>query len=474
MLQRNWLQLDRKLVDKTDMEFTVDGMEDEINEVSLAMWGPGVLITTVYPTPFGLTLSGSNMNIIVGNGIGFDTLGAFTSINPSTTNSNTIADTIGNATNPRWDLLAIEYAQVGDTLVPEPSNPLVNVPLNLHDDFTLVIVHGTPSPTPAYPTYSGPGFVLAGLQVPAGATMASQIGVDYSQRQMSRFGIGQQPVFVNEIPTGSVNGTNATFTLSQSPISSGSLVVTLDGEKVVTSSLSLSGTSITLSPAPSVGQAIRAAYVAASPNSQNPLQGFIEVPTGTIDGVNLKFSLVNQPLYQAAVDLWMDGLMVPQDRWSLVMNAGSSSYILFVSGFQPTSGQVLEARVWHNTWPNYSAPAGGGGGGGSTVEVHGSFSSPIPLDPSVGLVPTAAMEQTWYLEPLVSGVYPITADPRIAPGSTIGQRVLIKGVSPTDYLIFPGASGHGVNQNGDCDLIDNQALQYEWDGGTWNENYRRN
>jgi hypothetical protein len=448
-------------------------MQDLLDLYSVALYGPGVLISSLYPTPFTITGDTGDMGVTVGDGIGFDTVGNFTSIMPSLTGSPVATPAVGDPSNPRWDLLAIEYRQVGDTLIPKPSDPLTMVDLNLHDDFALVIVPGTASATPAYPTYTGPGFVLAGLQVPSGATMGNQILIDYSQRVFSRFGFSQQPVFVQEIPTGNVDGTNQVFTLSQTPITTGSLDVYKDGVKLGVSQYSLAGMSISMSFAPKLGEVIWASYVANSPNSQNPLQAVTETPAGTIDGTNLKFVLAQKPIYQAATNVYIDGVWVDPDVWGLVSTAGNQSYILFTNGYQPQPGEALEVQYWLFTWPNLTAVPSTSGGGGVTREIHGSYTSPIAIDPTVGLVPSSAADQTWYVIPNELGTQLITASPAIAPGTTIGQRVVYKGTDPANCLEIPSASGSGTNQNGSCTLTNNQAIEFEWDGVAWNENTRR-
>lgn len=449
-------------------------MQSLVNEVSEAMWGPGILVTTIYPEPFPLTLSGTNLNITVGNGIGFDTTGEFTSINPVATNSPIIAGIMGS-TQPRFDLLVIEYAQVGDTPIPQPSDPLNTVNLNLHDDFTLRIIEGTPAGVPVYPAYTGPGFIICGLQIPANATMANQFIVDESVAQYSRFGIAQQPVFIQEPLTGLINATNRVFTISQVPITTGSLAIYKSGTKSAIGEYTISGNTITFNYSPAVGESLWAGYVANSPNSQNPVQGVTETPSGATNGANRLFTLTQKPIYQSACDVYVDGRWIDPTQWGLISAQGGQSAIQFIVGSEeiPAAGQSIQVQYWFNSWPNFVPPSEGGGPA-YTREVHGSFASPVAIDPTIGIIPTAAMDQTWYVTPSSSGAQPITANPYIAPGTTIGQRLTVKGVDPANYLVIPNASGRGVYNNGLCNLIDNQALQMEWDGADWNENFRRN
>lgn len=66
---------------------------------------------------------------------------------------------------------------------------------------------------------------------------------------------------VSEAPSGSVNGSNVTFTLSGTPASAAVLVLRLDGLCLTpTADYTISGTTVTLSVAPATGQVLRATY----------------------------------------------------------------------------------------------------------------------------------------------------------------------------------------------------------------------
>jgi hypothetical protein len=64
-----------------------------------------------------------------------------------------------------------------------------------------------------------------------------------------------------EIPSGTVNGSNTSFTISFAPTSSDSLTLFIDGiAKELTTDYSISGTTITMVVAPVAGQALYATY----------------------------------------------------------------------------------------------------------------------------------------------------------------------------------------------------------------------
>lgn len=71
----------------------------------------------------------------------------------------------------------------------------------------------------------------------------------------------QEDAFEQEQPSGTVNGSNVTFTLSAAPISSKAISVFLDGLLCKqTTHYSLSGSTITFVTAPATGQSVYAIF----------------------------------------------------------------------------------------------------------------------------------------------------------------------------------------------------------------------
>jgi len=173
MKRRNWLDLSRKLVDRYDLNDTLSYIQTSLGQEALAYWGEGVLITKIYPNPFPITLSSGTLSGSVGPGIAYDPTGQIIE------NDGTVGFVVtSNPSNPTWSLLVARYKMTGDTPVPKPSDPISTVFLNLHDDFDIAVISGTPSGVPAYPAKLTNDIILAGLQIPAGATLGTQIVVD--------------------------------------------------------------------------------------------------------------------------------------------------------------------------------------------------------------------------------------------------------------------------------------------------------
>lgn len=66
--------------------------------------------------------------------------------------------------------------------------------------------------------------------------------------------------FQTEVPTGTVNGANATFTLTQTPYPS-SLIAFINGLIQLPTAFSFSGTTLTFTAAPPIGSDLLAYYV---------------------------------------------------------------------------------------------------------------------------------------------------------------------------------------------------------------------
>lgn len=471
MNQRNWLDLSRKLVDRFDLNYTVTSMQEAIANAAQSFFGEGVLVSTVYPNPFVITLSNSVLGGSVGNGIAYDANGQLTSITSASSTSKSFVSPTADLFNTRYDLLCLQYVQSGDTLVPKPSDPITTIHLNLHDDFELVIVPGTPSGSPVYPSKGALQIILAGIQVPANSTLGTQCTVDLSIREQSFQGTAFYPVFAQERPSGLINGSNTVFALSQSAINNTSVLVRIDGV-VQTQSVdyTISGQNITMAVAPALGQSIEVYYIVNSSSSQNPLSGYQEVPSGAIDGANLIFSLAGHPANQISTMVFIDGLASSITEWDLVQSQGTSQ-IVFGAGNQPSAGQSV--YVFYLVNPAsviIQTGGGGGGGGGGAFTVQGTIVSPALIAAASGVHPTSDQRQYWFVKS-TGGSVPITATPQIQPGTIIGQELYLRGVSATDFITL--ANGNGLSLNGTIELTDNGAIVLVWDGSYWNESARR-
>jgi hypothetical protein len=86
----------------------------------------------------------------------------------------------------------------------------------------------------------------------------------------------------SEIPSGTVNGSNTTFTLANTPLDNGVVQVVLDGltqyndsSSAFSGDFSVSGTTITFAIAPSTGTSIYAFYLGLTGSSAPPSNAYV-------------------------------------------------------------------------------------------------------------------------------------------------------------------------------------------------------
>lgn len=315
------------------------------------------------------------------------------------------------------------------------------------------------------------------------------------------------PIFFNET-IGAGDGSTTAFNLTEAPLNDASLLIFVDG-LLLPKTWSRSGQVVTLNVAPATGQSIYAEYVLAGQSYITANQDApIEVPNGVIT----EFSTAGTPLNQYATMVFLDGELISRDQWALILsdsgnkirfntapatgqqvyfayftaspaggsgsggvsgaaNIGSGSGIFsgLVSGILNFKSLVAGAGITLTPSGSTIAIAATGGGGGGSIDVHGSASSPIAIGTS-GLTPSSSMDQIWFTAS-TGGSVTVTANPQIVAGTTVGQRLKLKGTSSSNFVIF--ADGNGLSLNGPCTLNNNQTIELSWDGLVWNEDNRR-
>lgn len=352
--------------------------------------------------------------------------------------------------------------------------------------------------TNSEPSGSGQKIVPIGVAATSTILIVNSSGAGFSQVNF--------PLFFSET-IGYGNGSITSFPLAQSPIGSSGLFVFVNGLIVDSSQWSLSGQNVIFNTAPAIGSEVYADYVLSN-------QAFIaanqEVPSLSPNGVLTEFPILGTPTNQFSTFVYLDGVLIPRSEWSLVLSGSGSAirfntapgisnlYVAYFStapaagsggsgltgasnlgsGF-PVFKSISGTNIIFNTLvagSGFSISDDGMGNltcsatGGGTIEAHGSFASPITILAGSGITPTTATDQVWFVRSS-GGAVNITANPQIAPGTSVGQRLKLKGVSATNYIIL--ANGTGLNQNGPASLTDNQAIEYSWDGSTWSEDSRR-
>jgi len=106
---------------------------------------------------------------------------------------------------------------------------------------------------------------------------------------------------------------------------------------------------------------------------------------------------------------------------------------------------------------------------GSTSVVTGSRGTPISVTVA-GITPAGVSEERIFVKGS-GGPINVTANPRIAAGTAVGQILKLVGRSDTDTLTL--ANGNGLSLNGDITLLADDVIVLFWDGTNWTEETRR-
>lgn len=242
-----------------------------------------------------------------------------------------------------------------------------------------------------------------------------------------------------EVPAGIVNGTNTTFILTQAPVNAQSVLAFTDGLGDIPAQYTVEQIS---------GQwAVVFASGSIPATGQTPLVLYMTGSSGVGVGGGVG-AIQNEPggvgiFYENDVNVALLKSLIPGTNTDIVDNG---------------NGTITISST---------------GGGGGSIETHGSASSPVAIAPGVGIVPTSAAEQVWWVTPSGgAGAVPITASPAIAAGTGVGQRLKLKSVADTTYLVIPNNSG--TDQDGPVSMgTYGQAIDYTWDGLNWSEDSRR-
>lgn len=103
--------------------------------------------------------------------------------------------------------------------------------------------------------------------------------------------------------------------------------------------------------------------------------------------------------------------------------------------------------------------------------IHGKPEKPEILSAATMLnVAPKERRQCWFVKS-AGGAQEQTSNPQIAPGTFIGQELLLVGVSDVDIVKFH--DDDGIKSNGAIELDDGQTALLFWTGSVWSESSRR-
>lgn len=143
----------------------------------------------------------------------------------------------------------------------------------------------------------------------------------------------------NEVPSGTVNGTNTDFTIANTPVT-GTLRVYVNGvRQKVTDDYTLSGTTITFVSAPLTDSKLLVDYETNAGTYATGSADFVnnETPSGLVNGSNTSFTLANTPV-SGTLHLLRDGQEIYETNdWTI-----SGATITMVAA--PVTGSVIRAN----------------------------------------------------------------------------------------------------------------------------------
>jgi hypothetical protein len=149
-----------------------------------------------------------------------------------------------------------------------------------------------------------------------------------------------------EVPSGSINGTNTAFQLSQNPNPTGTLEVYLNGLLEARGvDYTLSGQTLTFAAAsiPQSGDILQVFYRTIGVAVQLPAFADDEIPAGSINGTNAVFTLAFTPSPTLSLKLYKNGMLMRQTNDYTL----SGSSITFVTAAVPQAGDSLFAYYRH-------------------------------------------------------------------------------------------------------------------------------
>lgn len=143
-----------------------------------------------------------------------------------------------------------------------------------------------------------------------------------------------------EVPSGTVNGSNAVFTLAATP-TTGTVRLFQNGVRLkITEDYTISGATITFNTAPATGDLILADYMVGAGVYMTGSTSFIdnETPSGTVNGSNTAFTLAFTPV-TGTVRLYRDGQLLTGGAGNDYTISGASITMTTA----PVTGSVLLA-----------------------------------------------------------------------------------------------------------------------------------
>lgn len=138
----------------------------------------------------------------------------------------------------------------------------------------------------------------------------------------------------------------------------------------------------------------------------------------------------------------------------------------------PTASEVSNAQTYAINAQTSADEAAASAASVVAPQITGSRAVPEDIVAGTGIAFSGTpVFHTWYVQGS-GGAVTISANPSIAPGVAVGQRLRLIGRSDTNTLTIN--TGNGVDLNGDSvTLLASSVIDFEYDGTNWLETSRR-
>lgn len=98
---------------------------------------------------------------------------------------------------------------------------------------------------------------------------------------------------------------------------------------------------------------------------------------------------------------------------------------------------------------------------------NGTKSSPNLIAAAGGISILGTLREVQFIAGNGGPIDPITHNPQIAAGTSVGQELVLRGTNSTNYVTLH--NGTGLDINGPCKLVDGSVIALFWDGTLWTE-----
>jgi uncharacterized protein YoxC len=317
-------------------------LTNTVNGLSSTVAGLSSTVGSLSPTVAGLTTTVNGLNTTTSN-----QGNAISSLNATVGNLSTSVSDLKTTQTANGTAISTLNSTVGTLNTTVTGNSAAIATLNnTVGGLNTAVTGNTTAISGLNTTVNGNKTAITGLN-----TTVSNLGTSLTNltTTVNALGVAAQLnnwAFIDgETPSGTLDGTNASFTLSQAPSPATSLEVYRNG-LVQTAGIDYTVSSKTItfldSNVPVPTDVIQAYYRAAG---SSPVANYTdsEAPSGTIDGVNLAFTLANTPSPVSSLKLFKNGMLLQQPGDYTL----SGSTITFVSASAPQSGDAIVAYYRH-------------------------------------------------------------------------------------------------------------------------------